>query len=251
MRLLGQVVLAVGAILCLTTPAPAQTTGTTTETKQFEVIAVSGNDVVVKLPEGTRELKVPDDFRFTVDGQPMSVHQLKPGMKGTATITSRTTMTPVTVTEIKEGTVEQITDSSVVVRTSEGRRELAKSDLENSEVEIVRDGHPARASDLRAGDTLSATIITSLPPVTVTQRQVEAAVDTQPAQAEPSPVGTTGSASEPAWEAPQQTAPSEPQQTATRELPRTAGPLPLIGFIGLASLAVGTTLAVRRRRSES
>ena len=37
----------------------------------------------------------------------MSVRELKPGMKGTATITTRTTVTPVTVTEVKNGTVVQ------------------------------------------------------------------------------------------------------------------------------------------------
>ena len=52
--------------------------------------------LVVRLPEGTRELTVPDDFRFIVDGQPLSVRELKAGMKGTATITTRTTVTPVT-----------------------------------------------------------------------------------------------------------------------------------------------------------
>ena len=66
---------------------------------------MDGNQLDVKLPEGTRELTVPDDFRFTVNGQQMSVHELKPGMKGTATITTRTTVTPVTVTEVKNGQV--------------------------------------------------------------------------------------------------------------------------------------------------
>jgi hypothetical protein len=82
----------------------AQTT-TTSETKKFQVIAVEGNQLVVKLPEGTRELTVPEDFRFNVNGQMLSVHDLKPGMAGTATITTRTTSVPVTVTEVKNGTV--------------------------------------------------------------------------------------------------------------------------------------------------
>ena len=45
------------------------------------MLAVTGNTLDVMLPEGTKELTVPDDFRFTVNGQPLSVHQLKPGMK--------------------------------------------------------------------------------------------------------------------------------------------------------------------------
>ena len=73
--------------------------------EELQVLAVDGNKLDVRLPEGTKELNVPDDFRFTVNGQQLSVHQLKVGMKGTATITTRTTLIPVTVTEIKNGTV--------------------------------------------------------------------------------------------------------------------------------------------------
>jgi hypothetical protein len=55
-------------------------------------------------PERSRtfraELTVADDFRFIVNGQPMSVKELKPGMRGRATITTKTTVTPVTVTEV-------------------------------------------------------------------------------------------------------------------------------------------------------
>ena len=33
---------------------------------------MDGNRLVVKLPEGTRELTVPADFRFTVNGEPLA-----------------------------------------------------------------------------------------------------------------------------------------------------------------------------------
>ena len=95
-----RVVLAALAVCFTAVIATAQTTTTASQTKTFEVIAVNGNDLVVKLPEGTREIKVPDDFRFTVDGQQLASRDLKPGMKGTATITTSTTVTPVVVTEV-------------------------------------------------------------------------------------------------------------------------------------------------------
>ena len=44
-------------------------------------------------------------FASSSTGKPLSVRELKAGMKGTATITTRTTVTPVTVTEVKNGTV--------------------------------------------------------------------------------------------------------------------------------------------------
>src|SRR5688572_30970531 len=93
----------------------AQQTATSSETKSFTVLAVEGNTLVVRLPEGTRELTVPDDFRFTVNGKPMSVRELKVGMNGTATITTRTTTTPVTVTEVKSGQVVTKSGGTIVV----------------------------------------------------------------------------------------------------------------------------------------
>jgi uncharacterized protein YccT (UPF0319 family) len=70
------VVLAALAVWLTAVAAPAQTTTTSSETKNFEVLAVDGNQLDVRLPEGTKELNVPDDFRFTVNGQQLSVHQL-------------------------------------------------------------------------------------------------------------------------------------------------------------------------------
>ena len=75
----------------VTGSASAQSTMTSTRTMQFEIVSVNGNILVVKGPEGAREITVPQDFRFTVDGKPLAVSQLKPGMSGTATVTSTTT----------------------------------------------------------------------------------------------------------------------------------------------------------------
>jgi hypothetical protein len=135
------------ALVCATAAVSlAQTTTTSSQTKTFEVLAVDGNQLVVKLPEGTRELTVADDFRFTVNGQQLSVHELKAGMKGTATITTRTTVTPVTVTEVKNGTVIQATGSSIIVRTAEGFKSFSQGDIDKRG-EDQREGKPATVSD--------------------------------------------------------------------------------------------------------
>ena len=43
-------------------------------------------DVILTLANGeNKEYKVPDSFRFVVEGKPASVHELKQGMKVTAT----------------------------------------------------------------------------------------------------------------------------------------------------------------------
>src|SRR4029079_10537599 len=73
-----------GAFVFLTATFVQAQAGTSTQTKKFQVISVDGNKLVVRLPEGTRELTVPDDFRFDIDGKMMSVRELQPGMAGTA-----------------------------------------------------------------------------------------------------------------------------------------------------------------------
>src|SRR5688572_1267888 len=118
----------------------AQQTATSSETKTFEVLAVEGNRLVVRLPEGTRELTVADDFRFTVNGQQLSVRDLKPGMKGTANVTTRTTVTPVSVTEVKNGTVVHSVGSTIIVRTDEGVRSFTQGDVDKRGVKIMRSG---------------------------------------------------------------------------------------------------------------
>ena len=137
-----------GALVCLTAAAAPAQTSTTSETKKFQVISVYGNQLVVRLPEGTRELTVPDDFRFNVDGKMLSVQELKAGMAGTATITTKTTVTPVTVTEVKNGTVVYSLGQSIIVRTAEGEvKQFTQSDIDKRGVRIMREGKAAEISD--------------------------------------------------------------------------------------------------------
>jgi hypothetical protein len=151
----------------------AQTTAAT-EVKKFEVIAVDGNDLVVRLPEGTRQINVPPGFVFTVNGKPLSVTDLKPGMSGTATITTTTTVTPVTVTEVKSGTVALVSGTAVYVRTPEGVRLFTQSELDKRGIKIFVDGKPRAVNELHEGNKLTATIITTKPPSIVTEKEVQA-----------------------------------------------------------------------------
>jgi LPXTG-motif cell wall-anchored protein len=244
------------ALVCLTAAVTVAQTSSTTETKKFQVISVDGNQLVVRLPEGTRELTVPDDFRFTVDGKALSVHELKAGMAGTATITTRTTVTPVTVTEVKNGTVVHALGQSIIVRTAEGEvKQFRQSDIDKRGVKIMREGKPAEISDFRANDRLTATIITSKPPQVMTEREVQATLAKSgagagagvgagaPAAAAPSSPSTapTGAAAAP----PSSAATSG---AAPRKLPKTGSPLAGLALAGLASLTAALGLTVRRRR---
>lgn len=240
------------ALVCLSAAVASAQTTTSTETKKFEIIAVEGNKLVVRLPEGTREMTVANDFRFNIDGKMLSVRELKPGMAGTATVTTKTTLVPVTVTEVKSGVVTQtLGGSTIIVRTEEGFKMFNQGDVDKRNVTIMRDGKPAQISDFRVNETLSAVIITSAPPRIMTEQEVKASLArsggaaASPAPARSSAGATTsGAAAAP----PPPAASSQPAGAKPTQLPRTASPLPLLGLVGLASLVTGLGLTVVRRR---
>jgi hypothetical protein len=224
----------------------AQTTTSSTDVKKFEVIAVDGNDLVVRLPEGTRQINVPPGFVFTVNGKPMSVSDLRPGMSGTATITTTTTVTPVTVTEVKSGTVALVSGTAVYVRTPEGVRLFTQSELDKRGVKVFVDGKPRAVSELHEGDRLTATIVTTKPPSIVTEKEVQATL----AKAAAAPAAAAAPRPAPLPSAAQAGAPASPAQqpvaTTARRLPSTAGSLPTVALVGLVLLAIGA-FATRRR----
>jgi hypothetical protein len=254
--------LAAAALLTLMVGATYAQQTTTMETKKFTVIEVEGNQLVVRLPEGTREITVPPDFKFMVNGQPMTVSQLKPGMSGTATITTMTTVKPVSVTEVKNGTVEKVMGNSILVRTAQGYKMFSEGDIEKRGVKIYKDGQPVGLTGLSTGDKLTAVIVTEKPPHVMTQREVQATLGgggsgggTGSMAAAPSKSGSTGDASS-------KSASSLPSSSSSgtgsapaggkKSLPKTASPLPLFGLAGAASGTLGMLLtALRRRRNRS
>ena len=158
-------------------------------------------------------------------------------MKGTASITTSTTVTPVTVTEVKSGTVFERSGGSIIVQTPEGFKSFTQGDIDKRGVKIVKNGKVVQLDDLRKGDKLAATIVTSAPPKIMTQQEVNATL----AKPEAAPVAARTSAPPAATTGAPTSAPT------AKTLPKTASTWPLTGLVSVLSLAGGLTLTIRRR----
>jgi hypothetical protein len=169
------------ACLALTLSLSAQVeTKTTTEVgkanvvtkvERGEVVTVSGNDLVVKMSDGTlRNFEnVPESARVTVDGKQLGVHDLKPGMKLQRTIT--TTSTPMTITTVQtvKGKVWAITPPLSIILTLEDGKNQQFKIPEDQKFNV--DGQMVDAWGVRKGMIITATKIVEQPAVEVTEKK--------------------------------------------------------------------------------
>ena len=176
--MVGALVMLVFGLTLPGTPLAQTQTMTTVDVRKFEVIAVDGNHLVLRDERGTNEYTVPSDFLFAVDGKKMSVSDLKAGMKGTATVTTTTTIKPVVVTEIRRGVVLMVGQGSVTVRdeTDGLRKRFTQDQLNDRGLQIFKDGRAIGVSQLNKGDQITATVISRHPPVVVTEQDVQASL---------------------------------------------------------------------------
>ena len=224
--------------------APLAQTTTTQNVRNFEVISVDGNKLVARDENGTEEITVPDDFRFTVDGKKVPVSDLKPGMKGTATITTKTTVTPVFVTEVKEGVVLRAMPRSITVRGTDGLwKKYTQEQVDGRDIQIFRGGRAVRMSELHEGDVLTATIVSKGPPEVVTEKEVQATVAESKAAPAPTMAAAAPAAQPPAAApAPQ---PSAPPPAMPAAEPSGLGPM---GYLLIAVIIALVLFFVMRKR---
>jgi hypothetical protein len=163
-------------------------TSSSSTTSAFEIISVDGNHLVVRNASGTNEYTVPPDFRFNVDGKSLAVSDLRAGMKGTATVTTTTTVKPVYVTEVKKGKVLSRIARTAIVQGDDGKaREFTQTQMDERGVQIFRNGKLIKIQDLNTGDEISATIVTTAAPLVLTEKQVQASLAAAAAAPPPSP----------------------------------------------------------------
>jgi hypothetical protein len=224
------------AVALLSPIAAHAQTAVSTRQSNFEIIAVDGNHVVVRDQNGTRELTVPPDFRFTVDGKSLAVSDLHAGMKGTAVVTTTTTQRPVYVTTIKQGTVTYQTARSIQIKEDNGKvHKFTQSEIDTRGIQLYMGDTPIRVSQLNPGDKVSATIITEGKPEILTAKEVNAQLAAAPAPApapaaaapapEPEPAAAETPAAAPAAE-PALEEPQAMEQAAPAPAPEEAAPAP-------------------------
>lgn len=208
-----------------------------TKVERGEVVAVSGDDLVVKMEDGQIRnfTDVPESARVTVDGQQLSIHELKPGMKLERTIT--TTTTPQTVTTVKTVTgrvFHVMPPSSVILTLEDGTNQQFKIPKGQK---FTVNGQEVDAFGLRKGMNVSATqIVTEPQTVTSEERKVTGEMP-------PPPPVIRGPVLIIIAPQPSKVAKAEPPQGAApapkEKLPQTASELPAIMLIGGGMLLLG------------
>ena len=142
-----------------------------TQVERGQVVTVNGNDLVVKMEDGSLRhfANVPESAKVTVEGKELGIHDLKPGMKLERTITTTTTPKTITTTQTVTGTVFHVNaPNSVTLRLEDGTTEQFK--IPKGQKFMV-EGQETDAFGLRKGMKISATKIVEEPQTVVEQQK--------------------------------------------------------------------------------
>jgi len=216
---------------------------TQTQVERGEVVSVNGNDLIVKMEDGSLRhfANVPESARVTVDGKQLGIHDLRTGMKLERTITTTTIPKTITTVQTVTGTVWQVTPpNSVILRLEDNSTQRFKIPKGQK---FTVNGQETDAFGLRKGMKISATKVVEVPETVVEQQRK--VTGTMPPPPPPPP------ADQPILVAvvavPVQAPAAPPEQPKT--LPQTGSSLPLLGLLGGLALVIGLGLrAVRLQR---
>jgi hypothetical protein len=212
-------------------------TSTTTQELSGTVVAVEGSTFVARTSNGElRTFTPPPERRFIIDGEELTVSQLKVGTKLKGTVTTTTTSIIERTTTVGSGKVWFVSGPNVILTLPNGENRQYKVE---KDYKFIVGGKPATVFDLRKGMTVKAEKIVEAPKTELaTNVRITGTAPVEPkrevAQAAPVPVP----APRPAPAAEPAPAPAPVEQAAApapTKLPKTASPLPLIGLAGLLS----------------
>jgi len=208
-----------------------------------EVVAVKGNDLFVKMPDGTiRDFpNVPEGARATVDGKKLGIHELKPGMKLQRTTVTTTTPQVVTTIETVTGKVWRVNPPvSVILTLENGQNQMFKIpegqkftvNGQQTDVWGLKDGMKVTATKITTAEATSVTEKTQVTGTMPPDAPVLIATgERTPAPAASATTGNAGGATATGTAAGTETTTTEPEQSRT-----TASRWPI--FVGLLVLIV-------------
>jgi len=213
----------------------------TTKVESGEIEYVSGNNVVVKMADGSLRHfdNIPESARITVDGKEIGVHDLKVGMKVQRTITTTTVPKTITTVQSVTGKVWQVSPPNSVI--------LTLADGKNQEFKIPKNqkfnvnGQITDAWGLKKGMNISATKVVEVPETEISQSKTVTGEMPPPPPAPPADVAILVVEEEPA------AAPVQAAEASAPELPKTASGLPLFGLFGGLLLAASLGLRISRK----
>ncbi len=248
--------LLVGGAFCVSFSLPTAAQVKSTETVEHgapahqvtvergEIVYLSGNDMVVKMEDGSLRdfFNVPDSVTVNVDGQHLNVHQLKPGMKVERQTITTSTPRMITKVETVTGKVWHVSPPNSVTLTLEDNTNQTFKIPKGQKFTI--NGEETDAFKLKKGMVVSAQKVTETPETVVTH-QVKRTGTMPPAPPPPKqdvPVLIVMAAPTPAPAA--EEAMAEP---APKKLPKTASTLPLVGALGVLFCGLAlTVMAIRK-----
>jgi hypothetical protein len=239
-------------------PAAAQVQTQTSETRgntsktvtvqRGEIVHIAGNDVVVRMEDGTlRDFdNVSEKVTFMVDGKPVNIRNAKVGMKLEKQTIVSSTPRVITTVETVTGTVWHVAPPNSVILTLEnGENQSFK--IPNGQ-KFTINGEEKDAWGLKKGMKVQATRVTEVPE-TLVSHEIKATGKMPPPPPAPRADVPILVAVVPAAPAPTETAAAR-TEPAPKKLPTTASNLPLIGLLGVLFCGLSLT-AMTIRKSTS
>jgi hypothetical protein len=220
------------------------TQGTPTQevtVERGEVVAVSGNDLVVKMEDGSLRnfLDVPESARVTVDGKELGIHDLKPGMKLERTLTVTTTPQTITTVQKVTGRVWHVSPPNTVILRLEDNSTQQFTVPKNQKFTI--NGEETDVWGLKKGMVVTATKVVEEPTTVVEQKRQVTGSMPPPPPSPPADVPILIAVITPTPDLGQAPA------AAQAELPKTASIFPLVGLLGAIAMAFAILLAAVRK----
>ena len=245
---------------CIIAVGLAQQTATV---ERGEVLAVNGNDIIVKMDTGeVRHYTAPPGATANVDGKQITVADLRPGMKLQRTTITTTTERPVRSVRTTHGTVWQVNAPHVIFTGTDGKNKQVKVP-EGTKFTIG--GEEKTVFDLRKGMKFTATVVTESAETVVSSTRSttgtappppKPVIASVPAKLEgpmlieeapapkPAQVAQVNAAAGAGGEGNAAARGTEPAPT---KLPKTGSPLPMMGLLGLALSLAGFGIRLARK----